>query len=75
MYLNSLKKKYTSYGYDFNGNYESLYKNIKQADIVFNALHGGDGENGIIQEYLENKNIVFTGSGSKSSRLSILLVA
>lgn len=69
--LNSLKKKYKTYGYDFNGDYESLYENIKKADIVFNALHGGDGENGIIQAYLENKNIIFTGSGSKPSRLAM----
>lgn len=46
---------------------------IKRQDlhIVFNALHGGDGENGNIQALLEMENIPFTGSGSLASKLAM----
>jgi len=56
------------YGYDFKGNYDDLYKNVKDSDVVFNALHGGEGENGVIQKFFEDKNIKYTGSDSFSSK-------
>ncbi|XP_002983726.2 uncharacterized protein LOC9643966 [Selaginella moellendorffii] len=37
--------------------------------IVFIAVHGDIGENGILQEMLEAKRIPFTGSGVKASRI------
>jgi D-alanine--D-alanine ligase len=37
--------------------------------IVFLALHGGDGENGTLQKYLESHEVSFNGSCSKSSAL------
>lgn len=36
-------------------------------DIVFNALHGGNGENGIIAGMLEKVGIPYTGSGYEAS--------
>ena len=36
---------------------------------VFLALHGGDGENGIIQEKLQQRNISYNGSDSVISKL------
>ena len=39
-------------------------------DIVFNALHGGGGENGDIQTLLEAVGVPFTGSGSTVSQLA-----
>lgn len=33
------------------------------------ATHGGNGENGVIQKWLETRKLRFTGSGSKSSFL------
>ncbi len=35
----------------------------------FLAFHGTDGEDGTVQELLEQRHFAFTGSGSKSSRL------
>jgi len=69
--LESLKKEFETYGYDFNGDYKDLYKNLQKADIVFNALHGGEGENGTLQMFFEENNIVFTGSNSKSSKIAM----
>lgn len=40
----------------------------KIADIVFPVLHGKFGEDGILQELLERRHILFVGSGSKASR-------
>lgn len=42
-----------------------------QADMVFNALHGGSGENGQLAAALELEGIPFTGSGSKASYIAM----
>ena len=48
----------------------SFIDEIKKEDLVFNALHGGSGENGDIQSILEMNHIsLFTGSDSKSSKI------
>ena len=44
---------------------------LLDADLVFNALHGGDGENGTIQAYLDLHHIAYTGSGSKASKIAM----
>ena len=55
----------------------SLYlKNILivkrlRTDLVFNALHGGKGENGIIQGMLDAAEIPYTGSGRLASTLAM----
>ena len=41
------------------------------ADIVYLALHGGDGENGKVQAYLDLNNIRYTGSGALASGLTM----
>jgi D-alanine-D-alanine ligase len=43
----------------------------QKADVVFNALHGGTGENGIIAAILEISGIPYTGSGPLASALSM----
>ncbi|MFD1433230.1 D-alanine--D-alanine ligase family protein [Lacticaseibacillus yichunensis] len=43
----------------------------KEADIVFLALHGGDGENGKVQAVLDLNNIKYTGSGSTASGITM----
>lgn len=44
---------------------------LKAADIVFNALHGGEGENGSVQRILEEHGIRYTGSGPEASSLAM----
>lgn len=39
-------------------------------DVFFPALHGEFGEDGRLQKILEDKSLVYTGSGSTSSRLA-----
>ena len=41
--------------------------NKKEVDIIFNALHGKDGEDGIAQSYFEYLKIPYTHSGVISS--------
>jgi len=53
---------------------ENIYQspqNLLDSDLVFNALHGGDGENGTIQAYLDLHHINYTGSGSKASKIAM----
>ncbi|MCD6133040.1 MAG: D-alanine--D-alanine ligase [Deltaproteobacteria bacterium] len=42
-----------------------------KADMVFIALHGGDGENGTLQAALDMLSIPYTGSGKKASMLAM----
>ena len=39
-------------------------------DVFFIALHGTFGEDGQLQQILEDRSLVFTGSGSEASRLA-----
>ena len=57
--------------YDFTGDYVELLSKVEHVDLVFNALHGGDGENGIVQKFLEKNKIKFTGSNSLASKIAM----
>ncbi|MBT3607248.1 MAG: D-alanine--D-alanine ligase, partial [Candidatus Marinimicrobia bacterium] len=57
----------TEFPFDFD--YRTLLPNLKKQDVIFNALHGGIGENGKIQAWLDKNNIKNTGSGPESSAL------
>jgi len=46
-----------------------------EADVIFPVLHGQFGESGELQEIMEERNLVFVGSGSKASRLGMDKVA
>ena len=52
-------------------NFYKYVKNKIKTNVVFNALHGGDGENGRVQSFLELNNIVYTGSNSKASQIAM----
>lgn len=39
-------------------------------DVFFIALHGGFGEDGRLQQILESRRLVYTGSGPEASRLA-----
>tara|TARA_B100000959_G_scaffold114875_1_gene121102 strand:- start:48 stop:950 length:903 start_codon:yes stop_codon:yes gene_type:complete len=47
----------------------SLLIKIESVDLVFNGLHGGDGENGVIQGLLQSMGKRFTGSDNESSAI------
>ncbi|MFA6325290.1 MAG: hypothetical protein WCX46_03645 [Candidatus Paceibacterota bacterium] len=47
----------------------SFYDFVKKSNFVFLGLHGGDGENGKLQEFLTDLKIKFNGSGDKTSSL------
>ena len=70
-YINS--KKHEIESIDFEGSSESLISHLKEDnfDLVFNALHGGDGENGELQKLFEENNIIYTGSDSISSSIAM----
>ncbi len=54
-------------------NIEEFLQKIREEDpfIIFNALHGGDGENGNIQALFEMAQLPFTGSGSLASKIAM----
>lgn len=50
--------------------FEDFVKESKEKNCyIFLALHGGDGENGKIQQILENHHISYNGSDPKTSEL------
>ena len=52
-------------------NKDFLDYSLDNFDLVFNALHGGVGENGVIQSILEFKNIPYTGSSVLASAIAM----
>jgi D-alanine-D-alanine ligase len=44
---------------------------VRDAEVVFNALHGGHGEDGTIQAILDAANVPYTGSGTLGSALAM----
>ena len=46
-------------------------KEVTDADVIFLALHGGQGEDGTIQALLEMAHVKYTGSGLLSSALAM----
>ena len=64
--LKALKKNYKVSTFD------PKFKNLtlidkKKTDVIFNALHGKDGEDGVAQSYFEYLKIPYTHSGVISS--------
>ena len=68
---NSIKNDFNIIMHDFDGDLNPLNTVVENVDLVFIALHGGDGENGQIQKFLEKKNVQFTGSDSLASSLAM----
>lgn len=42
---------------------------LRAAEVVFPALHGAGGEDGVLQKFLEDHRIAYVGSDSRSSSL------
>jgi D-alanine--D-alanine ligase len=48
---------------------KTLKEFMKNSKFVFIALHGGDGENGVMQKNLDENGIIYNGPGEKVSRI------
>ncbi len=77
---NEIFKALSSAGYECHkcdpanfASVENFLQNIRthKPKIIFNALHGGDGENGNIQALFEQAKLPFTGSGSHASKIAM----
>ncbi|MFL3050063.1 MAG: D-alanine--D-alanine ligase [Candidatus Neomarinimicrobiota bacterium] len=55
----------------YDGNINDYIPRLKTFDVVFLALHGGEGENGKIQEIFEREKIIYTGSKPSASALAM----
>ncbi len=64
--LKELKYKIISFD-PANKNLSKIKQYVKKVDLIFNALHGRDGEDGIAQSYFEYFKIPYTHSGIISS--------
>lgn len=48
-----------------------LLREVREADVVFLGLHGGQGEDGTIQAMLGSVGVAYTGSGPLASALAM----
>ena len=69
----SLFPEFNLFSFDFNDDFDALLDFIflNNIDLVFIALHGGKGEDGAVQSFLEKNNIDYTGSDASASKLAI----
>tara|TARA_A100001011_G_C14297725_1_gene839250 strand:- start:111 stop:1004 length:894 start_codon:yes stop_codon:yes gene_type:complete len=69
--IEAIKNRYDVLPINLSNDFRDLNEQLLDIDLVFLALHGGFGEDGTIQKYLENYNITYTGSDSKSSAIAM----
>jgi len=69
--IEAIKDTYDVIGIKLENDFHDLHTKLLDIDVVFNALHGGYGENGQLQEYFEKYSIKYTGSGPESSKLAM----
>ena len=55
----------------YNDTIGEVLSTLRNSDVVFNALHGGEGENGTVQGLLQSLKIKFTGSDHKASAIAM----
>ncbi|MBC8479032.1 MAG: D-alanine--D-alanine ligase [FCB group bacterium] len=69
--INALKPNHDVQGVILDSSIQSVVQALDEADIVFIALHGGSGENGEVQTFLDKNKIAYTGCGPESSRTAM----
>lgn len=69
--VEAIKDEYKVEAINIESNYSSLHEKLLDIDIVFIALHGGYGEDGRLQKYLDKHNIKYTGSGTNASKIAM----
>jgi D-alanine-D-alanine ligase len=55
----------------YEGDLAGTVEVLRSYDLVFNALHGGEGEDGTVQAALDQAGLRYTGSRSRASSLSM----
>ena len=69
--IEAITKDYEIISINMGNEYSDLYKRLIDVDVVFIALHGGYGEDGRLQKYLDKHSIQYTGSGSLASSIAM----
>ena len=67
----ALSRKYDTEAIHIGSDISILPEKLLGTSIVFNALHGGTGENGDLQSFLDVHHIPYCGSGTKASKLAM----
>ena len=69
--IEAIEEDYEIVSINMGDDYTNLYKKLIDVDIVFIALHGGYGEDGRLQKYLDKHSIRYTGSGYLASSIAM----
>ena len=69
--IEAIKEDYDITSINMQDDYSDLYKQLIDIDVVFIALHGGYGEDGRLQKYLNKHNIKYTGSDFLASSIAM----
>jgi D-alanine-D-alanine ligase len=67
----ALSEKYDTEVIHIASDISILPEKLLGANFIFNALHGGVGENGDIQSFFDLHHISYCGSGAKASKLAM----
>ena len=62
--------EYPSFSVDFDSAFVGVMR-ARRPDVVFNALHGGTGEDGTVQAVLDWLGIPYQGSGVRASAIAM----
>jgi len=62
---------YSTTSFEIDGNLIEVISKIVKQDFAFIALHGGKGENGVIQGLLDSINMPYNGAGVLASALGM----
>ncbi len=54
--------------YDTGEGLSGMQRFLPGTDVVFPVLHGKDGEDGVVQAFLDDQRIPYVGSGAEASR-------
>jgi len=67
----AIKDRYNLDMINLNTENDNMPYLLLETDLVINALHCGDGENGSIQSCLDLHHIQYTGSGAKACKIAM----
>lgn len=62
---------YNTNTFEIDGNLTEVFQHVTKYDFTFIALHGGKGENGVIQGLLESIKMPYNGAGVLASALGM----
>ncbi len=69
--VRALEESHDVEGILIGDDFENSLVNLNSTELIFIALHGGFGEDGQVQRYLQKQGVKYTGSGPEASNMAM----